>query len=57
MKKEVRTFAEYISDESRVTAAEREEINSEVELIGKMIKSEAAKNIKPRELHYNSTHV
>lgn len=50
MKKEITTFAEYMSDESRVTQAERERINFEVQLIGKMIEAREEKGLSQREL-------
>lgn len=50
MKKEINSFADYISDETRVTPAEREKINFEVSLIGKMIEAREAKGISQREL-------
>jgi len=37
LKKEVNSFADYMADETRVTPIEKEKINFEVELIGKMI--------------------
>ncbi|MEY8237996.1 hypothetical protein AALA36_20205 [Lachnospiraceae bacterium 66-29] len=39
MKKEVNTFAEYMADGDRVSRDEREQINFQVELIGKMIEA------------------
>jgi len=39
MKKEVNTFAEYMADVDRVSRDEREQINFQVELIGKMIEA------------------
>lgn len=39
MSKEINTFAEYIADETRVSDAERELINFQVVLIGKMIEA------------------
>lgn len=50
MRKEVSTFAEYMKDESRVTRVEREKINFEVELIGKLIEAREKKGISQREL-------
>lgn len=35
MKKEINTFADYMSDETRVHPIEKEKINFEVSLIGK----------------------
>jgi len=37
--KVIDTFSDYMNDETRVTPAERERINFEVALIGKMIKA------------------
>lgn len=48
--KEVNTFAEYMEDESRVTPEERQKINFEVELIGKMIEAREKKGYSQREL-------
>ena len=50
MNKDVRTFAEYMNDESRVSPAEREKINFEVALIGKMIEAREQKGLSQREL-------
>ncbi len=48
--KKVKTFSEYMSDETRVSSAEREKINFEIELIGKMIEAREAKGLSQREL-------
>lgn len=48
--KEITTFADYMADESRVSAVEREKINFEVELIGKMIEAREKKGLSQREL-------
>lgn len=50
MKKEINSFADYMADETRVNPAEREKINFEVSLIGKMIEAREAKGISQREL-------
>lgn len=50
MKKEVNTFAEYMADKDRVSDAEREQINFQVELIGKMIEAREEKGLSQREL-------
>lgn len=50
MKKEINSFADYMADETRVSPAEREKINFEVSLIGKMIEAREAKGISQREL-------
>lgn len=50
MKKEINSFAEYMADETRVSPAEREKINFEVSLIGKMIEARESKGISQREL-------
>ena len=43
--KQVKTFSEYMNDEERVSSAEREKINFEIELIGKIV--EAREQEKP----------
>ena len=48
--KSVKTFAEYMNDETRVTPAEKEKINFEVELIGKMIEAREEKGLSQRQL-------
>lgn len=48
--KKINTFAEYMEDETRVPAAEREQINFEAELIGKMIEARQQKGLSQREL-------
>ena len=50
MNKEINTFEDYFNDESRVTPEEREKINFEVELIGKMIKAREEKGLSQRDL-------
>lgn len=50
MKKEVNTFAEYMADGDRVSRDEREQINFQVELIGKMIEAREEKGLSQREL-------
>lgn len=50
MSKEIKTFADYMNDDTRVTPAEREKINFEVELIGKMIEAREAKGLSQRDL-------
>lgn len=50
MNKEINTFEDYFNDESRVTLEEREKINFEVELIGKMIKAREEKGLSQRDL-------
>lgn len=50
MGKEINTFADYISDETRVSDAEREQINFQVKLIGKMVEAREEKGISQREL-------
>ena len=49
-RKPVKTIDEYMSDETRVTPAERERINFEVALIGKMIEAREIKGFSQREL-------
>lgn len=48
--KQVRTFSEYMNDETRVSSAEREKINFKNELIGKMIEAREEKGLSQREL-------
>lgn len=48
--KPVRTFSEYMNDETRVTSAEKEKINFEIELIGKMIEAREKKGLSQRQL-------
>lgn len=48
--KEINTFADYISDETRVSIEERQKINFEVELIGKMIEAREQKGYSQRDL-------
>lgn len=48
--KPVRTFSEYMRDETRVTSAEKEKINFEIELIGKMIEAREEKGLSQRQL-------
>ncbi len=48
--KDIVTFADYMADETRVSAAEREQINFEVELIGKMIEAREKKGLSQRDL-------
>jgi len=44
------TFSDYMSDEKRVSPAERERINFEISLIGKMIEAREEKGLSQREL-------
>ena len=48
--KEINTFSEYLADDSRVTPEERQKINFEVELIGKLIEAREKKGYSQREL-------
>ena len=48
--KDIVTFADYMADETRVSAVEREKINFEVELIGKMIEAREKKGLSQRDL-------
>lgn len=48
--KPVRTFSEYMNDGTRVTSAEKEKINFEIELIGKMIEAREEKGLSQRQL-------
>jgi len=49
-RKPVRTINDYMNDETRVSPAERERINFEVALIGKMIEAREEKGLSQREL-------
>ena len=49
-KKVIDTFSDYMNDETRVSPAERERINFEVSLIGKMIEAREEKGFSQREL-------
>jgi len=48
--KSVKTYAEYMNDENRVTAEERERIQFEIELIGKVIEARNARGLSQRDL-------
>lgn len=48
--KNIKTFADYMADETRVNETEREKINFEVQLIGKMIEARERKGMSQREL-------
>lgn len=48
--KQVKTFSEYMNDKTRVSPAEREKINFEIELIGKMVEARKEKGLSQREL-------
>ena len=50
MKKKINTFTEYMADKTRVTDAEREQINFQASLIGKMIAAREEKGLSQREL-------
>lgn len=50
MKREIKTYADYMADESRVSPAERAKIEFEIALIGKVIEAREAKGISQREL-------
>ena len=49
-RKTINTFSDYINDETRVSPAERERINFEVALIGKMIEAREQKGLSQRQL-------
>ena len=49
-KKVIDTFSDYINDETRVSPAERERIQFEISLIGKMIEARKEKGLSQREL-------
>jgi ribosome-binding protein aMBF1 (putative translation factor) len=44
------TYSDYMNDETRVSPAERERINFEISLIGKMVEAREAKGLSQREL-------
>jgi len=44
------TFSDYMNDETRVSPVERERINFEISLIGKMIEAREEKGLSQREL-------
>jgi len=46
----INTFSDYMSDETRVSSAERGRINFEIALIGKMIEAREKKGLSQREL-------
>ena len=46
----VKTFSDYMNDDSRVSAAEREQIQFEIELIGKVIEARKEKGLSQRDL-------
>ncbi len=48
--KQIKTFSDYLNDESRVSAAEREQIQFEIELIGKVIEARKEKGLSQRDL-------
>ena len=48
--KVIDTFSDYMNDETRVAPAERERINFEIALIGKMIEAREEKGLSQREL-------
>ncbi|MBQ4650416.1 MAG: helix-turn-helix transcriptional regulator [Firmicutes bacterium] len=48
--KKVTTFSEYMGDEQRVSQAEREQIQFEIELIGKVIKARKERGLSQRDL-------
>jgi len=48
--KVIDTFSDYMNDETRVSPAERERINFEISLIGKMIEAREEKGLSQRDL-------
>ena len=48
--KVIDTFSDYMEDETRVSPAERERINFEVSLIGKMIEAREQRGLSQRDL-------
>ncbi len=49
-KKQIETFSDYMNDTERVSPADRERINFEISLIGKMIEAREKKGLSQREL-------
>ena len=50
MSNKIESFSDYLNDESRVSSVERETIEFEVALIGKMIEAREEKKLSQREL-------
>ena len=48
--KQVKTFSEYFNDDNRVDPSEREKINFEIDLIGKMVEARERKGLSQRDL-------
>jgi ribosome-binding protein aMBF1 (putative translation factor) len=48
--KDIKTLTDYMNDEDRVSPADRERINFEVALIGKMIEAREQKGLSQRDL-------
>ncbi|MCD8069352.1 MAG: helix-turn-helix domain-containing protein [Lachnospiraceae bacterium] len=48
--KKVRSFAEYMADEERVSPQEREKVKFEADLIKKMVEAREAKGLSQRQL-------
>jgi len=48
--KQIRTITDYMNDETRVSPVDRERINFEVAIIGKMIEAREEKGLSQREL-------
>jgi len=48
--KEIKTITDYMNDEERVSPAERERINFEATLIGKMVEAREEKGLSQRDL-------
>jgi DNA-binding XRE family transcriptional regulator len=48
--KVIDTFSDYMNDDTRVSPTERERINFEISLIGKMIEAREEKGFSQREL-------
>ena len=49
-KKAIETFSDYMADEARVDPAEREQVNFEIALIGKMVEARERQGLSQREL-------
>ena len=50
IKKEIKTFDDYMSDEERVSTSEKEQILFEASLIGKMVAAREKSGLSQREL-------
>jgi ribosome-binding protein aMBF1 (putative translation factor) len=46
----IETYSDYMNDETRVDPAEREQVNFEIALIGKMVEARERQGLSQREL-------